>query len=90
MLNIILYICLIWYIHVYYLYILNSFLTDLCQYVNMYELMDFQPSLLIFCLVACCVVIYTCNYYMILLHIILRWGGVIGPNSGLTPNVLPV
>ena len=53
----------------------------------MQELMEFQPSLLVFCLVACFVIVYTCNYYMFVLHIILRWGGVIGPNSGLVPWV---
>ena len=51
----------------------------------MYELWNFQPSLFILCLAACFVVVYTCNYYMVLLHIILRWGGVIGPNSGIAP-----
>ena len=51
----------------------------------MYELLDFQPSLLVFCLAACFIVVYTWNYYMVLLHIILRWGGVIGPNSGIAP-----
>ena len=51
----------------------------------MYELLDIQPSLLIFCLAACFIVVYTWNYYMVLLHIILRWEGVIGPNSGITP-----
>ena len=49
--------------------------------VDMYELLEFQPSLLIFCLAECFIVVYTWNYYMVLLHIILRWGGVIGPNS---------
>ena len=51
----------------------------------MYELMDFKPSVIIFCLAAWFIVVYTYNYYMILLHIILRWGGVIGPNSGMAP-----
>ena len=51
----------------------------------MYELLDFQPSLLVFCLAACFIVVYTWNYYMVLLHIILRWGAVIGPNSGIAP-----
>ena len=48
----------------------------------MYELMDFQPSILILCLCACFIIGYTYNYYMVLLHI-LRWGGVTGPNSRL-------
>ena len=53
----------------------------------MYELLDFQPSLLIFCMAACFIVIYNWTYYMLLLHIILRWGGVTGPNSGLALEV---
>ena len=49
----------------------------------MHELLNFQPSLIVLCLMACFLIVYTCHYYMVLVHIILRWGGVTGPNSGI-------
>ena len=49
----------------------------------MYELLDFQSSLIVLCLMACFLIVHTYNYYTVMLHIILRWGGVTGPNSGI-------
>ena len=30
----------------------------------------------------CLLIVYTDIYYMVIVHIILRWGGMIGPISG--------
>ena len=55
----------------------------------MYKLLHFQPSLLTSLLIWLLVVMsYLLEiYYMLFLHIILRWGGVTGPNSGLALEV---
>ena len=89
------YIFILWYPHIYItklLPLINWYNISVCTsqfskvlFADMYELLDFQPSLLIFCLAACFIVVYTCNYYMVLLHIIFRRVGVIGPNSGIVP-----
>ena len=49
----------------------------------MHELLNFQPSLIVLGLMACLLIVYTCHYYMVLVYIILRCGGVTGPNSGI-------
>ena len=49
----------------------------------MHDLLDFQPPLIAHCLMACFLIVYTCLYYMAQVHIILKWGGVTGPNSGI-------